>query len=45
MNAFKRIAAGHAADEKTALFSGAAAKAYGLQVSGWSFCERAPAWV
>ena len=30
-NAFKRIAAGHAADEKTALFSGAAAKAYRLE--------------
>ena len=27
-NAFKRIAAGHSADEKTALFSGAAKKAY-----------------
>jgi predicted TIM-barrel fold metal-dependent hydrolase len=31
-NAFKRIAAGYSADEKTALFSGAAAKAYRLQV-------------
>jgi len=30
-NAFKRIAAGHSADEKTALFSGAAAKAYRLE--------------
>jgi L-fuconolactonase len=29
-NAFKRIAAGHSADEKAALFSGAAAKAYRL---------------
>jgi predicted TIM-barrel fold metal-dependent hydrolase len=29
-NAFKRIAAGHSADEKTALFSGAAKKAYRL---------------
>jgi uncharacterized protein DUF87 len=31
-NAFKRIAAGHSADEKTALFSGAAKKAYRLVV-------------
>jgi predicted TIM-barrel fold metal-dependent hydrolase len=31
-NAFKRIAAGHSADEKTALFSGAAKKAYRLGV-------------
>ena len=31
-NAFKRIAAGYSADEKTALFSGAAAKAYHLTV-------------
>jgi L-fuconolactonase len=31
-NAFKRIAAGHSADEKTALFSGAAKKAYRLDV-------------
>jgi predicted TIM-barrel fold metal-dependent hydrolase len=31
-NAFKRIAAGHSADEKTALFSGAANKAYRLDV-------------
>jgi predicted TIM-barrel fold metal-dependent hydrolase len=31
-NAFKRIAAGHSADEKTALFSGAARKAYRLEV-------------
>ena len=31
-NTFKRIAAGHSADEKAALFSGAAAKAYRLQV-------------
>jgi len=31
-NAFKRIAAGCSVDEKTALFSGAAAKAYGLIV-------------
>jgi predicted TIM-barrel fold metal-dependent hydrolase len=31
-NAFKRIAAGHSADEKTALFSGAAKKAYRLEV-------------
>jgi len=31
-NAFKRIAAGCSADEKKALFSGAAAKAYGLTV-------------
>ena len=31
-NAFKRIAAGHSADEKTALFSGAAKKAYQLDV-------------
>jgi len=31
-NAFKRIAAGCSADEKTALFSGAAAKAYRLEV-------------
>jgi L-fuconolactonase len=30
-NAFKRIAAGYSADEKNALFSGAAAKAYRLQ--------------
>jgi L-fuconolactonase len=30
-NAFKRIAAGYSADEKAALFSGAAAKAYRLQ--------------
>ena len=29
-NTFKRIAAGHSADEKTALFSGAATKAYRL---------------
>jgi hypothetical protein len=34
MKAFKQIAAGYCADEKTALFSGAAAKAYRLQVSG-----------
>ena len=31
-NAFKRIAAGHSADEKTALFSGTAKKAYQLDV-------------
>jgi L-fuconolactonase len=31
-NAFKRIAAGHSADEKIALFSGAARKAYRLAV-------------
>jgi L-fuconolactonase len=31
-NAFKRIAAGCSADEKTALFSGAASKAYRLSV-------------
>jgi len=31
-NAFKRIAAGYSADEKIALFSGAAAKAYRLAV-------------
>jgi predicted TIM-barrel fold metal-dependent hydrolase len=31
-NAFKRIAAGHSADEKTALFSAAAKKAYRLDV-------------
>ncbi|HWD59746.1 MAG TPA: amidohydrolase family protein [Stellaceae bacterium] len=31
-NAFKRIAGGYSADEKTALFSGAAKKAYGLDV-------------
>jgi predicted TIM-barrel fold metal-dependent hydrolase len=31
-NAFKRIAAGHSADEKAALFSGAARKAYRLEV-------------
>ena len=31
-NAFKRLAAGYSADEKAALFSGAAAKAYRLQV-------------
>jgi predicted TIM-barrel fold metal-dependent hydrolase len=31
-NAFKRIANGHSADEKTALFSGAAKKAYRLEV-------------
>jgi predicted TIM-barrel fold metal-dependent hydrolase len=31
-NAFKRIAAGHSADEKTALFSGTAKKAYRLDV-------------
>jgi predicted TIM-barrel fold metal-dependent hydrolase len=31
-NAFKRIAAGHSADEKTGLFSGAAKKAYRLEV-------------
>ena len=30
--AVKRIAAGHSADEKTALFSGAAKKAYRLEV-------------
>ena len=29
-NTFKRIAAGYSAGEKTALFSGTAAKAYGL---------------
>jgi len=45
MNAFKQIAAGYSADEKTALSNGAAAKAYRLQVRGRSFCERAPAWV
>jgi predicted TIM-barrel fold metal-dependent hydrolase len=32
-NAFKRIAAGHSADEKTALFSGAASTAYRLDVA------------
>ena len=31
-NAFKRIAAGCSADEKTALFSGSAKKAYRLEV-------------
>jgi predicted TIM-barrel fold metal-dependent hydrolase len=31
-NAFKRIAAGHSADEKTALFSGTAKRAYRLDV-------------
>jgi L-fuconolactonase len=31
-NAFKRIAAGHSAEEKTALFSGAAKKAYRLEM-------------
>jgi len=31
-NAFKRIAAGYSADEKTALFSGAAKRAYRLEV-------------
>jgi predicted TIM-barrel fold metal-dependent hydrolase len=31
-NALKRIAAGYSADERTALFSGAAAKAYRPQV-------------
>jgi L-fuconolactonase len=31
-NTFKRIAAGHSAAEKTALFSGAAAKAYRLEI-------------
>jgi L-fuconolactonase len=31
-NAFKRIAAGYSADEKAALFSGAARKAYRLDV-------------
>jgi hypothetical protein len=31
-NAFKGIAAGHSTDEKTALFSGAAKKAYPLAV-------------
>jgi predicted TIM-barrel fold metal-dependent hydrolase len=31
-NAFKRLAAGYSADEKTALFSGAAKKAYRLEV-------------
>jgi predicted TIM-barrel fold metal-dependent hydrolase len=31
-NAFTRIAAGYSADEKTALFSGAASKAYRLAV-------------
>jgi predicted TIM-barrel fold metal-dependent hydrolase len=31
-NTFKRIAAGYSADEKTALFSGAAAKAHHLTV-------------
>ena len=31
-NAFKRLAAGHSPDEKTALFSGAAKKAYRLEV-------------
>jgi len=31
-NTFKHIAAGYSADEKTALFSGAAAKAYHLTV-------------
>ena len=32
-NAFKRLAAGYSADEKTALFSGAAKKAYRLDVA------------
>ena len=32
-NAFKRLAAGYSADEKTALFSGAAKKAYRLEVA------------
>jgi L-fuconolactonase len=32
-NAFKRIATGYSADEKTALFSGTAAKTYGLELS------------
>jgi L-fuconolactonase len=32
VNTFKRIAAGCSADEKTALFSGAASKAYRLTV-------------
>jgi len=31
-NAFKRISAGCSADEKTALFSGAAKKAYRLEI-------------
>jgi predicted TIM-barrel fold metal-dependent hydrolase len=31
-NAFKRLAAGHSAEEKTALFSGTAQKAYRLQM-------------
>jgi hypothetical protein len=31
-NAFRRIGAAYSADEKTALFSGAAAKAYRLQM-------------
>jgi len=31
-NVFKRLAAGYSADEKTALFSGAAKKAYRLEV-------------
>src|ERR1700730_4254390 len=31
-NAFKRIAAGYSTDEKTALFSGAATKAYRLAI-------------
>jgi L-fuconolactonase len=31
-NAFKRISTGHSADEKAALFSGAAKKAYRLEV-------------
>jgi L-fuconolactonase len=31
-NAFKRIAAGYSAEERTALFSGAASKAYRLAV-------------
>jgi L-fuconolactonase len=31
-NAFKRLAAGYSADERTALFSGAAKKAYRLEV-------------
>jgi L-fuconolactonase len=31
-NALKRIAAGYSADERTALFSGAATKAHRLQV-------------
>jgi len=32
-NAFKRLASGYSADEKTALFSGAAKKAYRLEVA------------